>query len=1541
MPVRGGSADKLGNRYESLWAVDQLLRVVDGQAAHLTPEPLNRDESHGVEFVVSIGDGTIEYWSVKRQTAKLSGWTLAALAAKDEQGQSILSHLLGHVECDSAHRAVFASTLGARDVEELRLYATEREMLDARLAQSEELKANFRTYVLPLFDGDMERARTFLLRMRTHATDHQQLRDRVNFAIRKLFYSASGTQLDVDAARGQLENLLVENMQRQITRRTILDKLARHSIRLREWSKENSVLGRVDAICNTFVTSVKSESIHGKILALEGCEKLLELGKGPVGKRMLVVSGAGGGKSSSLAEFAVERFQNSGIPVLALRFDQMPEGIVSTQELGQRLLLPDSPALTLAGIAEGAPCLLVVDQLDALSTISGRKADMWNVFEELEREVRQLPNMSFVVGCREFDLEHDYRIGKLKSEGQGFEVVKLGDLSIEQVDLSLRNAGTDPDRIPQTLKAILRVPLHLSLFLRLSPEVRAQVQNRDQLFDKFWCESERKVENRLGHRPRWAETIDQLANWLSANQELSAPKHVLDEFRQEAVAMASEHFFGFVEERYRFFHESLFDYAFARRFASRGGNLVDLLLSSEQHLFRRAQVRQVLTFLRTHDGRKYLQELEAVLAHPRVRFHIKRLIFQWLSALADPKDEEWEVLQRVCSPTAGLRDDFYNLAARQLAWFDLFDRTGILTAGLGSGNQAEEWKAIWPMGLPAIIEARPDRVAQLVRQYKRATESWSGYLRYIYRTGDAFKNESMFQLFLSHIDDGTLDNARPGFAVNDNWWSLLYGLAEKRPDLACEAIGHWFDRMVTKWRNKELGVNDSSEEKQEEWRRLKGAFDSSGQHWGVIPKASTAPLKYAKEMLPRIATLVEELAKEPSGRLKSDPLWCLRSFGESQFHVTDALFASLATCLELVAKESPTELDLLIQPFQGSDCDAIAFLMIRAWTAAPSIYADRLAAYLAADLRRLKVGYQTAGGGSFENYISVNGVRAASASCSPERLETLEEAILNLTDHWEARHQRLRGRRQLELFQVIDSSRLSERGRRKLEELQRKFPSARLEEPRPMQGGAVGSPIPEKAQELMSDDQWLRAMRKYSGVDFRWDRELSRSGGQGQLGISLMANAEKDPVRFAALTAKMSDELPASYFDAILHGISKSLGARKTSIPPKITVEQLTSLVLRVHALPGHPCGRALAWLFEKGADLNWPEEAIRVLVWHASNNPDPQEQAEDSTGNDIEVVLGIGKPVKPDPYSVGINSARGSAAEAVGHFLFQRPQLFERLQETVYAAATDPSAAVRSCAALALLAALNVAPGKAIAWFRESVATEPVLLGTPHVARFVHYAAYRDFDAIAPVIEKMLQSSSPEVVSSAAVEVCLLGLDLEKTVPWIEQVEGGSVTTRTAAAMVYATNVANPGVGSVCRNKLVRFFRDADEAVRIRAASAFQQINGLDTAAQAQLLGAFLDSEPAGLAFMPVIRSLASSPVQLPDLVCQLAQRCVQSNKKEAEDVSSEASAIGGELSKIVIRLYAHTKNSTIQSRCLDMIDEMERHNFAGLSAELQRVDR
>lgn len=310
-------------------------------------EPLDIDESKGVEFSVATTNGTIDYWSVKRQTTGASGWTIALLTREDDRGRSILTDLLGHIEIGANHRGVFASSLGARDLEELQTHASTTILLEARLARSRDLKSQYLEYVLPLCGGDAERARNFLLRIRQHAADEQQLRARVDFAGRKLLYAIDGTNLDVAAVRGYLSDLLLDNIHRSITRQMILEHLSAHSIGLREWAIDKSVRDRLESICDSYVRPLTSELINGMLLPIGGTEPLSQIGETPA-KKVLVVSGSGGGKSSSLADL-VERLRKSDTPVLALRFDQLPEGILSTTELGSQVGAPGISCLGARG----------------------------------------------------------------------------------------------------------------------------------------------------------------------------------------------------------------------------------------------------------------------------------------------------------------------------------------------------------------------------------------------------------------------------------------------------------------------------------------------------------------------------------------------------------------------------------------------------------------------------------------------------------------------------------------------------------------------------------------------------------------------------------------------------------------------------------------------------------------------------------------------------------------------------------------------------------------------------------------------------------------------------------------------------------------------------------------------------------------------------------------------------------------------------------------------------------------------------------------
>ena len=79
---------------------------------------------------------------------------------------------------------------------------------------------------------------------------------------------------------------------------------------------------------------------------------------------------------------------------------------------------------------------------------------------------------------------------------------------------------------------------------------------------------------------------------MSRRQELLANVAVLDVFPQASDLLQTAGLIVASGARLSLSHESLFDYLHARAFVRRRDDLMTFLLSAEQTLFRRTQVRQ-------------------------------------------------------------------------------------------------------------------------------------------------------------------------------------------------------------------------------------------------------------------------------------------------------------------------------------------------------------------------------------------------------------------------------------------------------------------------------------------------------------------------------------------------------------------------------------------------------------------------------------------------------------------------------------------------------------------------------------------------------------------------------------------------------------------------------------------------------------------------------------------------------------------------------------------------------------------------------------
>ena len=398
----------------------------------------------------------------------------------------------------------------------------------------------------------------------------------------------------------------------------------------------------VEQVNERYLAPLRGEAIAGKVIPRKEAGTVLDVLTSSQGRRGVLLSGeAGVGKSGVMLQ-VIDHLLTEGIPALALRIDRLaPEA--TSDAVGRQLGLLGSPPNVLAAIARDRDCVLVIDQLDAVSLASGRNPQFFESVHEMVRQAERHPQMRVLMACRKFDLENDHRLRRLTGQHGVADEIRVERLPRDVVGKVCQNLGLNLSQLNDRQWDLLSLPLHLSILADTAVHVgrtSLQFETAKELYDLFWSRKQDAIRARLGHPPEhWVDVVDVLCAYMSDNQVLSAPVEILDAYSSDARAMTSEHILVQDGRRCAFFHESFFDYAFARRFVARGENLLALLRAGEQHLFRRAQVRQILVHERDADRQRYLDDVRMLLSSPDIRFHIKQVFFAVLRQLQDPTED--------------------------------------------------------------------------------------------------------------------------------------------------------------------------------------------------------------------------------------------------------------------------------------------------------------------------------------------------------------------------------------------------------------------------------------------------------------------------------------------------------------------------------------------------------------------------------------------------------------------------------------------------------------------------------------------------------------------------------------------------------------------------------------------------------------------------------------------------------------------------------------------------------------------------------------
>ena len=458
-------ADATGFRYEHWWTLAECLRLLHGATETLRVEALGAGRA---ELIVTAD--TCREWHRVRAAHPNGVWSLAALDSSDDG----LLQSAGNGSAGNDDRWVFVSGSAAPELTDLcaaardanETQALQRDWLTSRIRREAlaRLRRCWACEVPAVFDR--------LQRIDVRTPGEMELEERVGWGLKALFVA------DANRVRAELLEILRASLQRTLTRRQLVERLARRGSRPRRLRDPDRAAEAVAAATDRYLDGARRHLFRGTLVPRQAAARLEARLQGPASESVLT-GPAGAGKTGCVIG-VVDALREHGVPVLAFRIDHMLLA-TTTADLGRRLDLEESPVLVLAEAARatGGSGVLIVDQLDAASNLAGPDSDACALVERLMHEMRGTcapATLHTVVVCRAFDWRNDPRLRRL--EPAGAVRIEVEVLARDEVERVLDDAGFDPTSFRARQLEILRLPQHLALFLDSDAESVASTDVR-------------------------------------------------------------------------------------------------------------------------------------------------------------------------------------------------------------------------------------------------------------------------------------------------------------------------------------------------------------------------------------------------------------------------------------------------------------------------------------------------------------------------------------------------------------------------------------------------------------------------------------------------------------------------------------------------------------------------------------------------------------------------------------------------------------------------------------------------------------------------------------------------------------------------------------------------------------------------------------------------------------------------------------------------------------------------------------------------------
>ncbi|GAA1000485.1 ATP-binding protein [Subtercola frigoramans] len=1312
MAFAGGAADKVGNEYETWWTLRRVTQLLRGHIDAMAVEPLGGD---GAELWVEA-KGVRTYDQVKFRSS--GRWTPSRL-----RSDGILAKLRRHYAAGCQVLLVLSQS--SEELE--RLIA-----LAAATSSGEELwgaaeNSNDLNLLSDAWSGGKEETRAYLLQTSVRHDGLPHLKEFVELTLETLVIG------NANFAVGVLRNFLEARVTTTFTAPQVWAALESAGLAPRPRLEPGPTISRLSDALAQYARAVRSSvPSAGTIHRREVGEIIEKIGASdsPI---LLVVGKAGAGKSVVVAD-AAEELARSGRHVAAVRLDRLNPNTSTAAQVGTAMDLERSPVISLSEVSpDGFDGVLVIDQLDAVSNYSGRMPAVYEAVDEALTQARLLGNVRVILAVRSIDLEEDPRLRKLA--GQNVPIVEVGELDPDDVRSYLAQIGMDVSRLNSSTLQLLRLPIHLYVFSELDPTMRSvPYATLTSLYGAFTRSFRTRLEL-AGYPDEWPEVSRVLVERMNMDEALTVPAVALEHIRPLYVeALISANVLIRDEGRLALFHETYFDYLFAKSFAQRGQHLVHWFATTGQGLFRRSQLRQLLAYIGTEERAEFISQISAI-ADSKLRPHLVSIAYTILGDYS-PAFTDWIAIRRLAST-----DNPFKLRVIALIggpkWFAAADAAGDVDRLLDD----PEWQEILPGLVAGLAGDVPERVLELLRPRQQKGDAWVKALRSALEVSDS----PVWAAFaLEQIMIGGLDLPDQPFDVLES--SFFHRLIGPHPvdalHLMTATLTHDIDRQILEGN---AGLDNLL-------ARRGRNFAEAGQ---IEQLASDTGGEFVETTLP----LIEKIATyAPSdGR----QMWRYR-IRSRHSDLGEDLFNAFDEALTRLTRTHPDQAIPLLERLSNHHLEALDFLVCRALCEAPG---DRGADWILESQEHRDIGWM-----SDIRWESRRLIEHASRTCSDDRFTSLESSILYWDHEYQDPASKLRwsGLAELELLSALAADRLGRSAKRRIAELRRKFEWWEPKEPEGISGGTVQSPISRPNAERMTNSHWIRAIEKYKDVDRTTFRDGDAFGGTHELASMMGALAKDNPGRFLSFALTFPATTPATYTEHVIRNLAGETG-------------QLELLPLLRKFRTDHPAdsGRAVVSAIDEHAGDLADQLFEELLV--LAEDPDPtREFAREPTGS--------GFYFGGDLVSAGINSTRGQAANTLARVIFANHSRLQPSLGVLQHLVVDPIAAVRSLTTEAVLAYASISREDGLNLLARLL-DDDLVLTSSSALRALRWAMLWDADRFGTFLIRALDAEDAKLAGAIWANCAVNGA--------LGSVPGDVMTLSESARIGVAEAIApDPGLG-------------------------------------------------------------------------------------------------------------------------------------------------